>query len=101
MVKNRKDRWILVACLAVAGFPVLAFCATRNGFWESCTTKAYGLPLPWYVDHCLCERGQLAVNPLFCAVNLAVWVGPGIVLAWGIGKMKRSRANEAVRTAGR
>ncbi|MAE62282.1 MAG: hypothetical protein CMJ49_13115 [Planctomycetaceae bacterium] len=94
MVKNRTKRVILVICLAVTGTVFLAFCWGRNDLWEICTTKAYGFPMPWYIDHCLCGKGQTAVNPLFCFVNLILWVGASLVLAWSIEKISGAGAND-------
>ena len=80
MVKDRRERWTLAVCLAATAMPLALFSTARNDFWEYCTTKAYGFPMPWYIDHCLCGKGQFAVNPLFCSINLMLWVGSSLLL---------------------
>ncbi|WP_157211029.1 hypothetical protein [Verrucomicrobium spinosum] len=36
----------------------------RNGYFEYCTTKAYGFPYPWLIENCPCDgRGGLTEHP--------------------------------------
>ena len=93
MIRDKRECVILAVTLAVTSVPFLAFCTARNDFWECCTTKAYGFPMPWYIDHCLCGTGQPAVNPLFCFVNIVLWVGASLLLAGIVEKMRKLKAN--------
>lgn len=93
MIRNKTERVILIVSLLITAIPFLAFCKARNDFWECCTTKAYGFPMPWYIDHCLCGKDQPAINPLFCFVNIGLWAGASILLAWIAGNLKKTKAN--------
>jgi hypothetical protein len=37
---------------------------------DYCTTKGYGFPLLWKVEHCLCEQEKVEHHPLNAAGNL-------------------------------
>ncbi len=66
-----------IACSTLAAVPVLAVAAQRNDFFECCTTRAYGFPLPWHIGWCLCGKSNLPVNPLYIFVNIGLILGFG------------------------
>jgi len=80
-----------VLATAIAAAPFLLLSATRNGFFEFCTTKAYGYPFPWYVDHCLCAKSALPVNPGYWALNIAIILalGGGLSFVWATLRSRR------------
>ena len=39
---------------------------------DYCTTKGYGFPFLWRVDHCLCNQGKVVYHPLGVVGNLLV-----------------------------
>ncbi len=55
----------------------------RNPFFEFCTTRAYGWPLPWRIDYCPCdsapdhnqERTDYPLLPWLVTTGLAGSVG--------------------------
>ena len=55
----------------------------RNDFFEYCTTRAYGLPLPWRVDNCECDgRGGLTEYPgIYAVLNCASGTGLALLLS--------------------
>ena len=68
----------LVFLATVAGLP--------NRASEFCSTKAYGYPLPWTVDHCPCGGGKFEFSMTNAALNLGLvafagLVGAGLVTA--------------------
>jgi hypothetical protein len=50
-------RGTLTAAMFFTALSVLTLPA-RNGAFEFCTTRAYGCPLPWWVEWCKCEKGS-------------------------------------------
>ncbi len=93
---NRKKQLVLFSGLAIAAIPMVFFCWLRNDFWESCTTKAYGFPFPWYIDHCLCVKDQPSINLLFCLANLLIWTVAGFCLYCLIERIRKSRTNKTI-----
>lgn len=58
--------------LALCGFLLLFGLSLiiPNFSVEYCTTKGYGFPFAWRVDHCLCSGGKIAYHPLGAVGNL-------------------------------
>jgi hypothetical protein len=79
----------MLLSLAITAIPLFATCWLRNPFWEYCTTRAYGFPMPWYIAHCLCGKGKPPVDLRFLSINLAVWIVAGLLLAGVLGKRKK------------
>ena len=56
----------------------LAICVLGASFFapnysvDYCTTKGYGFPFLWRVDHCLCNKGEIIYHPLGVVGNLLV-----------------------------
>jgi hypothetical protein len=69
------------AVLLAASLSTVRF---RNDLMEFCTTRTYGFPLPWFADWCLCERDSWPVQPVWCAINVAVCIGLGSLIALGM-----------------
>jgi len=69
-----KRKFMAFILVAVAGSALLySLKAARNDFFEYCTTKAYGLPLPWKIENCECDGrgGQTAYPAEHAAINVA------------------------------
>lgn len=61
--------------LSISAGMLYAGAGFHNGAFEYCTTSAYGLPLPWRIDNCLCDgNGGLTEFPIWTAC-LNVMVG--------------------------
>ena len=52
-----------------------AFLFVRNDAWEFCTTRAYGHPLPVYIDWCPCVKNTPSLQLLHLAVDLLLLAG--------------------------
>lgn len=60
--------------------------------WRSfARRKAYGFPLPWYYEWCLCERDEPPVSVLNCAVNIVLCAVVGFALAKIVHRVKNPR----------
>ncbi|MEM7146801.1 MAG: hypothetical protein AAF591_16835 [Verrucomicrobiota bacterium] len=68
----------VVGMMLVGGLEVAA-AEKRNQWFEFCTTKAYGWPLPWRVDYCACEKSRKERSRVHAVVNV------GLILAGGVG----------------
>ena len=64
----------------------------RNDFFEYCTTKAYGFPFPWYMNHCLCDRDALSIPPFYVALNIffAGFLGYGVSIFFSKAESTKS-----------
>ena len=74
---------LLITFPAVAGMAA-ALAPVRNPSFEFCTTKAYGYPMPWRVDNCLCDGkdGRTEFPVVHAGVNLAtIGVAAGLLAA--------------------
>lgn len=81
--------------MVVAGSVVAAFAKTENDFFQFCTTKAYGWPLPWRIAYCECEGSKTTFPTTSKIVNFAMIAGSGVAgfaLFGGIS-MLRNRQN--------
>ena len=54
---------------------------------EYCTTKAYGFPLCWKVEHCLCNKGKVVYYPQGVVGNMLMSAVAATVVA--VARRKR------------
>ena len=58
-----------------------------NGSSPYCTTKAYGFPLCWKVEHCLCNKGKVVYYPQGVVGNMLMSAVAATVVA--VARRKR------------
>lgn len=70
---------VFLLSLLLGGWIVYSLRDTRNGWYEFCTTRAYGWPFAWRIDNCECDgQGGLTESPTSSLImNL------GAILAFG------------------
>jgi hypothetical protein len=85
-------RVIFPAALVASAASLFFFRSTRNDFFEYCTTRAYGLPLPWRIDNCECDgQGGLTEYPIsYAVINIALGLGAALIVASFTNKTKRN-----------
>jgi hypothetical protein len=84
--------------MLVIGSLVALSAPLENGYFEFCTTKAYGWPAPWKIDYCLCEGGETIYPRLSATINIGIALAAGIgtfimSFAMSIGGASRSASN--------
>ena len=65
-------------CVAALGYAEFIAREIRNPFFEYCTTKAFGWPLPWKIYYCECQKNEIASPLLHLLVNFALLPAIGI-----------------------
>jgi hypothetical protein len=77
--------------MTAAGAIVALLAKSENDFYQFCTTKAYGWPLPWKVVYCECE-GAKTVHPVSSRIgNLSFVAGSGLAGFFMAGGLSRLR----------
>jgi hypothetical protein len=79
---------LFLISMVVGGLLIYSTRHARNDLYEYCTTRAFGWPFPWRIDHCECDgQGGLTEFPPStlaknsCAVILFATVTTSILLA--------------------
>jgi len=79
-----KPASLLIGLIASAT-ALFALRHSRNGFFEYCTTTAYGMPFPWEIDHCPCDgRGGLIEHPVWASV---LNIGSALLAAYVVSRV--------------
>ena len=80
MKRHKKEKlFVSIISMTLVGSLMAFMAKAENDFFQFCTTKAYGWPLPWKIDHCLCEKGASNFPVFYIIVNIGVVFGFGIV----------------------
>jgi hypothetical protein len=88
----KTKRWLI---FVIAGGVLLGWClAGRNGWFSYCTTVAYGWPLPWRIDHCLCDgQGERTEFRSFALIADSVVAVAGATMVAALVRLRRSRGS--------
>jgi hypothetical protein len=79
----------VLAIIVLLGW--VPFLLARNDCWEFCTTRAYGHPLPVYVDWCPCEKTADNLQVAGILLDLLFLAGIWWLVCWVLtGRKKRS-----------
>jgi hypothetical protein len=91
MKKIRKQILISAIAMLAVGALIGVTSQAENDLYQFCTTKAYGWPVPWIIEYCLCE-GEKTVFPLSSIViNLTAIFASGLFAFLVTGILARKR----------
>lgn len=77
MRRSRTTLFLASLLLAVSASTVFV----RNGFFEFCTTSAYGFPFPWKIDYCPCGRESPPYSPWYWSLNIGIALAFGFIIS--------------------
>jgi hypothetical protein len=86
-------KWkIRLLCMVLLAVPMFA---TRNGLFEFCTTRSWGVPLPIYTRYCPClHKGAAEIYWTGLLLDLVLLTIAGVMLAGVVRRIRRRYSSD-------